>query len=309
MKVLVTGGAGFIGSHTVARLLAGGHTVRVLDDLSTGKRENLAPFGSAVTLLEGDITDLADVERAVDGVDAVMHLAAVVSVPVSVERPLFAHAVNATGTLNVLDAARRAGVRRVAYASSAAVYGAIADLPAREEAPLVPSSPYGSQKRYNEEAARLATELYGLETVGLRYFNVYGPRQDPRSPYSGVLSIFIDRLLAGEPVAIHGDGMQTRDFVFVGDVARANVAALTGTGGSGLAFNVGTGRETSVLDAYRAIAREAGREAEPSFTPARAGDIRHSVAAVSAIARELGWQAEIAFEDGIRETIAWRREG
>jgi UDP-glucose 4-epimerase len=309
MNVLVTGGAGFIGSHTVARLLAGGHTVRVLDDLSTGKRENLAPFGSAVTLLEGDITDLAAVERAVDGVEAVMHLAAVVSVPVSVERPLFAHAVNATGTLNVLDAARRAGVRRVAYASSAAVYGAIADLPAREEAPLVPSSPYGSQKRYNEEAARLASELYGLETVGLRYFNVYGPRQDPRSPYSGVLSIFIDRLLAGEPVAIHGDGMQTRDFVFVGDVARANVKALTGTGGSGLAFNVGTGRETSVLDAYRAIAREAGREAEPSFTPVRAGDIRHSFAAVSAIARELGWQAEVPFEDGIRETIAWRREG
>jgi len=307
MRVLVTGGAGFIGSHTVARLLAEGHSVRVLDDLSTGKRENLAPFGGAVEFLEGDITDVAAVERAVAGMDAVMHLAAVVSVPVSVERTAFAHAVNATGTLNVLEAARRAGVRRVAYASSAAVYGAIADLPAREEAPLVPTSPYGSQKRYNEETARLATELHGLETVGLRYFNVYGPRQDPRSPYSGVLSIFIDRILGDQPVTIHGDGLQTRDFVFVGDVARANVAALTAPGGSGRAFNVGTGTAVTVLDAYRAIACSVGREVEPTFGPGRAGDIRHSRADVGAIARELGWQAEVAFESGIGETIAWRR--
>jgi UDP-glucose 4-epimerase len=309
MRVLVTGGAGFIGSHTVARLLAEGHSVRVLDDLSTGKRENLAPFGGAVEFLEGDITDVAAVERAVTGMDAVMHLAAVVSVPVSVERTAFAHAVNATGTLNVLEAARRAGVRRVAYASSAAVYGAIAGLPAREEAPLVPTSPYGSQKRYNEETARLATELHGLETVGLRYFNVYGPRQDPRSPYSGVLSIFIDRILGDQPVTIHGDGLQTRDFVFVGDVARANVAALTSPGGSGRAFNVGTGTAVTVLEAYRAIARSVGRDVEPAFGPGRAGDIRHSRADVGAIARELGWRAEVAFEGGIGETIAWRREG
>lgn len=308
MRVLVTGGAGFIGSHTVARLLAEGHSVRVLDDLSTGKRENLAPFGGAVEFLEGDITDVAAVERAVAGMDAVMHLAAVVSVPVSVERTAFAHAVNATGTLNVLEAARRAGVRRVAYASSAAVYGAIAELPAREEAPLVPTSPYGSQKRYNEETARLATELHGLETVGLRYFNVYGPRQDPRSPYSGVLSIFIDRILGDQPVTIHGDGLQTRDFVFVGDVARANVAALTAPGGSGRAFNVGTGTAVTVLEAYRAIARSVGRDVEPAFGPGRAGDIRHSRADVGAIARELGWQAGVAFESGIGETIAWRRE-
>lgn len=305
MHVLVTGGAGFIGSHSVEALLGAGFKVRVLDDFSTGQRENLAAVADRVEIIEADVRDEVDVTLAMQGIDAVLHLAAVVSVPVSVENMGFAHAVNATGALNVMEVARRSGVRRVVYASSAAVYGTEAPVPATERTPLLPSSPYGSQKRYNEETARLEYELHGLETIGLRYFNIYGPRQDPASPYSGVLSIFIDRLTRRAPVQIHGDGLQSRDFVFVRDVARANLRALSATAGFGGAFNVGTGRQTTVLQAYHAIARELGVLSDPDHGPARPGDIRHSLADAALIRERLGWHHEVAFEEGIAHTIAW----
>lgn len=305
MHVLVTGGAGFIGSHTVEALLAAGFKVRVLDDFSTGKRQNLAAVADRLEVIEGDVRDEVDLTMAMEGVEAVLHLAAVVSVPVSVENMGFAHAVNATGALNVMETARRAGVRRVVYASSAAVYGTSAPAPASEQTLLLPSSPYGSQKRYNEECGRLEFELHGLETLGLRYFNIYGPRQDPASPYSGVLSIFIDRLMRGQPVQIHGDGLQSRDFVFVRDVARANLTALTTAAGFGGAFNVGTGRQTSVLEAFKTIASELGIDRAPEFGAARLGDIRHSLADASLIRDLLGWTFEVPFPAGIAETIAW----
>ena len=307
MRILVTGGAGFIGSHSAALLLESGHRVRVFDNFSTGKPENLSAFSKEIEILEGDLRDEAALERAMQGVEAVLHLAAVVSVPISVEETSFAHAVNATGTLNVMEAARKAGVRRVAYASSAAVYGMVETLPASEEAPLRPSSPYGSQKRYNEECGRLEYELHGLETIGLRYFNIFGPRQDPKSPYSGVLSIFIDRLNSGKPVTIHGDGLQTRDFVFVKEVARANLKALTGEKGFGQAFNVGTGKETSVLEAFQAIASAVGSTAKPTFSAPREGDIRHSLADARRIQEALGWQSQVSYQEGIAQTIAWHR--
>lgn len=307
MRILVTGGAGFIGSHSVAALLDAGHEVRVFDNFSTGKRENLAPFKDAVEIREGDVRDEAAVANAVRDVEAVLHLAAVVSVPISVEQTSFAHAVNATGTLNVMEVARMAGVRRIAYASSAAVYGMLETLPASETAPLVPSSPYGSQKRYNEETGRLEYELHGLETIGLRYFNIFGPRQDPKSPYSGVLSIFIDRLSAAQSVTIYGDGLQTRDFVYVGDVARANMIALTTDKGFGQAFNVGTEKETSVLEAYQAIASILGTQAEPTFAAPRSGDIRHSVADASRIKEALGWKSQVSFQEGIAKTLEWHK--
>ncbi|HEY9855065.1 MAG TPA: SDR family oxidoreductase [Stenomitos sp.] len=307
MRILVTGGAGFIGSHSVEALLAAGHHVRVFDNLSTGSLDNLAACLGRVEFVEGDIRDEVSLMLAMAGIEAVLHLAAVVSVPISVESTGFTHSVNATGTLNVMEVARRQGVHRVVYASSAAVYGAAVAPPVSEGAPLCPSSPYGSQKRYNEEIGRLESELHGLETIGLRYFNIFGPRQDPASPYSGVLSIFIDRLSRGQVATIFGDGHQTRDFVYVGDVARANLLALTADAGRGEVFNVGTGRETSVLQAYQVIAKVLGVSPAPEFGPARSGDIRHSLANPTLIADRLGWSSQVTFEEGIAQTIAWHR--
>lgn len=307
MRVLITGGAGFIGSHSTAALLSAGVHVRVFDNFSTGKQGNLALFPDA-EVITGDILDEPALAKAMEGMDAVLHLAAVVSVPISIERPRFAHAINSTGTLNVMEAARTAGVRRVVYASSAAVYGIPSVLPINETLPLRPLSPYGSHKRYNEETAQLAYQLYGLETVGLRYFNVYGPRQDPASPYTGVLSIFIDRLLKDQAPTIHGDGLQTRDFVSVLDVAQANLLALTSSAGSGMVFNVGTGQALTILEAYHKIARSIGTQRDPSFGAERAGDIRQSCAEIRSIKELLGWQSKVSFTDGISQTIDWCRQ-
>lgn len=301
MRVLVTGGAGFIGSHSVEALIAAGHEPVVFDDLSTGRRDNLGP---EIPLVEASILDFSALRQAMEGCEAVLHLAAIVSVPRSFEQPLECHAVNATGSLHVFEAARQAGVRRVAQASSAAIYGEAAP-PIAEDSPPAPLSPYGLHKRMAEEYGRLYALHHGLEVVSLRYFNIYGPRQDPGSPYSGVLSRFADALTTGQPTRIFGDGQQTRDFVFVGDVARANLAALTAPGVfAGEAFNIGTGRPVTILETHAAIAAAAGRQgARALLEPPRAGDIRHSHARVDAARERLSWQARTSLEGGIRLTL------
>lgn len=311
MRILVTGGAGFIGSHTVEALLARDLAVTVYDDFSTGKRENL-PQNSAksarLDVIKGDVRDYADVVRAMTGCDAVLHLAAVVSVPLSIQRPHFTHEVNATGTLNVLEAARHLGIDRVVTASSAAVYGVPQQLPLPESAMVQALSPYAAQKWLAEAYSRSYAELHGMNPVCLRYFNVFGPRQDPASPYSGVLSRFIGALVAGEGVTIHGDGQQTRDFVFVEDVARANVAALLAPEQApGAVFNVGTGHAITVTRAYEAIATALGGAPQPAYGPARAGDVPHSRAEVSAAREALGFEAEVGFEEGLQATVDWAR--
>lgn len=276
MYVLVTGGAGFIGSHTVELLLAQGIPVRVLDDFSSGRLENL-PHHSRLAIVTGDIRDPAVVEDAMHGVTHVLHLAAQVSVAASVEAPLASASTNVTGFLNVLDAARRHRVRRFVYASSAAVYGVPARLPVDEEAPVAPISPYGLEKELNDRYAALYRELYGLPTLGMRYFNVYGPRQDPGSPYSGVISIFCQRLRESKALAVFGDGLQTRDFIYVGDVARANAAAIDGelTG----VCNVATGESVTLRTLIQALCAVSGRRPLIRYREPRAGDIRHSAAA------------------------------
>lgn len=304
MHVLVTGGAGFIGSHSVDRLLETGARVRVLDNFSSGKRENLNPH-PGLEVLEGDIRNRAVVEQAMDGISHVLHLAAQVSVAASVEDPLGSCAVNIGGFLNVLDSARRAGVGRFVYASSAAVYG----MPARprllEEDPSLPISPYGLEKSVNDQYARLYREIYGLSCLGQRYFNVYGPRQDPSSPYSGVISIFARRLREKQPLTVNGDGLQTRDFIYVGDVAAANALALRSTEGG--VCNVATGRDVTLLQMLETLSKVAGVKPEVSFGPARAGDIRHSAADNRRLMADLGLDRFTTLETGLERL--WQAGG
>jgi len=288
MHVLVTGGAGFIGSHSVDHLRAQGAVVRVLDNFSSGKMANLAAH-PGLDVVHGDIRDPAAVERAFDGISHVLQLAAQVSVAASVERPLDSSGVNVAGFLTVLDAARRHGVRRFVYASSSAVYGAADGIRAAETTPLRPISPYGLDKAVDDLYAALYMELYGLPCLGLRYFNVFGPRQDASSPYSGVISVFVQALRACQPLSVYGDGGQTRDFIFVGDVARSNALALdaplTGT------CNVATGRSISLLDLADLLGQVAGRAPQLRLLAPRAGDIRHSLADNTRLRTELGLTA------------------
>ena len=306
MRVLVTGGAGFIGSHLVERLLFEGHVVRVLDDFSSGRRENLAfaKPSAALEVIEGDIRDAPSVETAVAGVDGVFHEAALVSVPRSVENPELSCAVNAHGTVRIFDAARRARVRRVVFASSAAVYGDTATLPVTESEPVRPLSPYGLDKRYTEQLAVLHHALYGLETVPLRYFNVFGPRQDPSSPYSGVISIFVSRLLAGAPITIHGDGEQTRDFVYVDDVVQANMRAMFAPYPGPSPFNVASGSRTTLNALAASLGEIIGVQPSIVRGPARAGDIRHSAANISAIRRALAYDPRWTTRAGLEALVA-----
>lgn len=278
MHVLVTGGAGFIGSHSVDLLLASGARVRVLDNFSRGRRENLVNH-TQMEIITGDIRDKGTVDAALAGITHVLHLAANVSVVTSVEQPLTSAAVNLTGFLNVLEGARQLGVHRMVYASSAAVYGVPVKLPVDEAMPVAPISPYGLEKFINDQYAALYQELYDFSAMALRYFNVYGPRQDPSSPYSGVISIFGSRLRDGKPLTIYGDGQQTRDFIYVGDVARANIAALRGVANG--VCNVVAGHTVTLLDMLDmldTLATVAGVTPVVSHGEARTGDIRHSSA-------------------------------
>lgn len=303
MRVLVTGGAGFIGSHLVTRLLAEGHTVRVLDDLSTGKRENLAHVADDVELVVGDVRDPAKVEACARGCELVYHEAAIVSVPYSVEHPQISHDVNIQGTLNVLLAARAAGVRRVVFACSAAIYGEEPTLPKREDMPAAPIAPYGVEKITGEYYVLAWPKLYGVEGVALRYFNVFGPRQDPRSPYSGVISIFADRARTGRPITIFGDGEQSRDFVFVEDVVQANVLAGTIPAASGRAYNVARGERTTLNQLAAMMGRLVGRTLDVRHDSPRAGDIRDSLADITRAKTELGYAPRVGVEEGLRRLL------
>ena len=307
-RVLVTGGAGFIGSHLVERLLGDGHAVRVLDNFSTGSRANLpfaARYGAALEVIEGDIRDGATVAGALAGVGVVFHQAAMRSVPRSVEDPLGANEHNVTGTLNVLQAARQAGVRRVVYASSSSVYGDRPDLPKREEQPPAPISPYAVSKTAGEQYATVWSRLYGVETVGLRYFNVFGPRQDPASEYAAVIPRFILWALRGEPLQVHGDGDQSRDFTYIDNVVDANVLAGRVDGVGGEVFNVGCGVRTSLLDIVARLEAILGRRLERRHGPARPGDVRHTLADIDKAKRRLGYSPLVGFDEGFRQTVAY----
>jgi len=302
-QCLVTGGAGFIGSHLVDALVAAGQKVRVLDDFSTGQRENLAQARD-VEVMAGSVTDESIVARAVAGCEVVYHLAALASVAKSVEDPLTSHAVCATGTLNVLDAARRAGVRRVVYAASASAYGGASDAAGQdEETPLVALSPYAAAKLGGEFYCQAFASTYGLETVRLRFFNVFGPRQRADSPYSGVIAIFAAALASGRTPTIYGDGLQSRDFVYVADVTNAIQKAATVPGVSGNVYNVGTGSSVTLLELVAALNRVLGKSATPIHGPPRAGDIRHSRARIGRIRAGLGYAPAVSFEEGLRRTV------
>jgi UDP-glucose 4-epimerase len=301
MRVLVTGGGGFIGSHTVDALLAEGVAVSVLDDFSSGLRTNL-PAHANLQIIEGDIRDRATVQHAMAGASHVMHLAAQVFVPASIAEPLHSASINVTGFLNVLDAARRSNVQRFVYASSAAVYGIPERLPVDETSTVMPLSPYGLEKALNDSYAALFKNLYGISTLGLRYFNVYGPKQDPRSAYSGVISKFTECARAKAPVTVFGDGKQTRDFIYVGDVARANIAALRSEANG--VINVATGSSVTLLDLVGAFNDALGWSLELRFVPERAGEVRYSSVLPSRARTELGLTQCVSLTDGIARLLA-----
>ncbi|MBM3285742.1 MAG: SDR family oxidoreductase [Candidatus Eisenbacteria bacterium] len=305
--VLVTGGAGFIGSHLADGLAARGRAVRILDDLSTGRRQNvealLSRYPDRIDFIQGDVRDAATVSDAVEGVVAVSHQAALPSVERSVRDPWTTHQVNADGTLILLEACRRAGVERFVLAGSSSVYGDQPELPKRESMAAAPRSPYALSKLVAEQYARLYAELYGMGTVTLRYFNVFGPRQDPESPYAAVIPLFIRALAEGRSPTIYGDGNQTRDFTYVANVVEANLKALDGPRLGGQALNVACGERISLLALLDHLGRLMGREPKPVFAPPREGDVRDSQADVSLARQLLGFAPTIGFEDGIRLTV------
>jgi UDP-glucose 4-epimerase len=302
--VLVTGGAGFIGSNLVDALVAQGHAVRVLDDLSTGDRRNVH---ADAELFVGEVSDPALVESAVAGCDVVFHQAAHRAVLRSVEAPLATDTANVHGTLTILHAAQQAGVRRVVYASSSSVYGGADIRPTPESAPLLPRSPYAVTKLTGEHYCRVFSELHGLETVALRYFNVFGPRQRPDSMYAAVIPLFIAALRAGQAPTVHGDGAQSRDFTYIDDVVAANIAAAHAPAErvSGRAYNIACGDEHSLLELLDELQRLLGVSVAALHIEPRAGDVRHSRADVDAAARDLGWRGTVSFADGLARTVAW----
>jgi len=310
---LVTGGAGFIGSHLVEELLRRGHRVRVADDFSTGKKDNLEAAveaaGPAATasfeLVSGDLADREIAAAAVQGMDYVLHQAAIPSVPRSVEDPITSHRANVDACLSVLVAARDAGVRRVVYAGSSSAYGDTPTLPKSEAMPTNPLSPYALQKLVSEQYMQMFTRLYGLETVTIRYFNVFGPRQDPSSPYSGVISLFLRALVEGKPPVIHGDGGQTRDFTYVANVVDGVLRAVESPEAIGQVINVATSSRVSLNELFAVLKKLTGSTLTPTHGPARAGDVRDSQADISKAQRLLGYQPLVSFEEGLRQTLAW----
>ena len=303
---LVTGGAGFIGSHLAEELLRRGDSVRVVDNLVTGRRSNLDHL-KGIDFLEGDLADLSVAQRAADGCDYVLHQAAIPSVPRSVKDPITSNRANVDGTLNVLVAARDAGVKRVVFAGSSSAYGNTATLPKHEDMPTRPLSPYALQKVIGEEYLKMFTSLYGLETVTIRYFNVFGPRQDPSSPYSGVISVFATALLDNRSPMIFGDGEQTRDFTYVSNVVDGVLRACEAPGASGEVINVATGGRISLNQLFRTMGRMIGSSVEPKYAEPRAGDVRDSQADIAKAKRLLGYEPTVSFEDGLQRTVDWYR--
>lgn len=306
-RCLITGGAGFIGSHLVEAALADGYSVRVVDDLSSGTLTNLRTVMDRIEFCEGSVLDWPLVADFASGCDVVFHLAAVVSVQESIANPAQAHRVNAEGSLCVMEAARQSGAK-VIFSSSAAVYGDEPDLPKTESSRTAPISPYGVQKLMSEHLLSVYHRVHGLESVALRYFNVFGPRQDPSSPYSGVISIFVQRMLRDQEITIFGDGCQTRDFVYVKDVVRANLLAACAPIGHGIPMNIATGSSITLNDLARAIATAVGVEPRIVYAPERQGDIRASSADVSLARRELGWSAQTSLQAGLLETVSFTRD-
>ncbi len=306
MKVLITGGAGFIGSHLAEHLLAAGNNVRVLDNLSTGKRGNL-PAHPLLEFVLGDIRDKQLVTETARGMDAIVHLAAVASVQASVDDPTGTHETNFDGTLYLLEAARKENIRRFLYASSAAVYGDNTRLPLIEDEILNPLSPYAADKLAGEYYLRFYHAKFGIETTAFRFFNIFGPRQDPSSPYSGVISIFIERVSRGEPVTVFGDGRQTRDFVYVGDLAKLLVQALSSQQTAGQVINVGRGKQCTLLELLDALEKLTGKPVQRRFAAARLGDIVHSRADTSRLVRLLGKLPETDMVTGLGEILRYRK--
>jgi len=305
---LVTGGAGFIGSHMVEALVGRGDAVRVADNLSTGKRENLAHL-PGVDLRVGDLAELEFAREVCDGVDYVLHQAAIPSVPRSVSDPITSNRSNIDATLNVLVAARDAGVKRLVYAGSSSAYGDTPTLPKHEDMPTGPLSPYALQKLVGEQYCQLFTRLYGLETATIRYFNVFGPRQDPSSPYSGVISLFIRALLEGRAPTIHGDGEQTRDFTYVTNVVDGAFRALVVPEAAGKVFNVATGGRISLNELLDTLKRLTGAKVEATYGPSRAGDVRDSQADITRAREVLGYETLVGLEEGLRRTVLWFENG
>jgi nucleoside-diphosphate-sugar epimerase len=303
---LVTGGAGFIGSHLSEELIRRGHGVRVADSLITGKRSNLDHV-KGVEFLEGDLADLDVARRAVDGVQYVLHQAAIPSVPRSVKDPITTNRANVDATLNVLVAARDAGVKRLVFAGSSSAYGNTPTLPKREDMPNSPLSPYALQKVIGEQYLQMFTQLYGLETVSIRYFNVFGPRQDPTSPYSGVISVFATAVIENRAPTIFGDGEQTRDFTYVANVVDGVLRACEAPEASGEVINVATGGRISLNQLYRTMRDLVGGTAEPVYADVRSGDVKDSQADISKAQRLLGYQPSVSFEEGLKRTVEWYR--
>ena len=308
-RYLVTGGAGFIGSNIVEELVRMGEEVIVLDDLSTGSSSNLDSFVADITFIKGDIRDGETVARALDGVDYVLHQAALASVPRSIEDPVLVHDVNVNGTLNMLERSRIAGVKGLVYAASSSAYGDSETLPKKEEMRPNPLSPYAASKLVGEHYCSVYSNVYGLPTVSLRYFNVFGPRQDPTSQYAAVVPIFITKLIDGLGATIYGDGEQSRDFTFVKNVVDANLLAAKSGGARGQMVNIACGSRYTINDLYARIKDLVGRGKEPVYEDSRPGDVKHSQADVTKARELFGFSCSVSFEEGLKKTVEWYRSG
>jgi len=308
MRCLVTGGAGFIGSHLVEGLLERGHSVRVVDNFLTGKRENLARVVSKIELVEGDIRDFSLCQKITREIDWIFHQAALPSVPRSVEDPGLSNEINVTGTLNLLIAAREAAVKKFIFASSSSVYGDDQNLPKKEDILGQPLSPYAITKRVGEMYCLVFNQLYGLSTICLRYFNIFGPRQDPHSQYAAVIPNFIQRMIESRPPVIFGDGFQSRDFTYVANVVEANIRAAEVTEVEKRIFNIACGQRITVMELVEWINRILGKDIKPVFDPPRPGDIKHSYADISLAQKYLDYQPKVNFEAGLRATIKWYQQ-